>query len=150
MIEKILRDKSLKDISKFLGNEIAIKVEEGIFNFSSEYAENNGTPFLLQQIYETKAEEIIQILKGKTLQFIIKSIKDNKIKPDRIAYMRKSELVPQLKKDNNIKKKKGSNLFKCEKCKKRNTSITELQLMRADEPASQIVTCLECSHTWML
>lgn len=150
MIDKILRDKSLKEISKFLGNDIALKVEEGIFKFSSEYSENNGTPFLLQQIYETKAEEIIKILEGKTLQFIIQSIKNNKIKPDKIAYMRKSELIPQLESEILIKEKKGSNLFKCEKCKKSNTSIRELQTRAADEPATQIVTCLECGNTWTL
>ena len=150
MIDKILRDKILKEISKYLGNKIAIKVEEGIFNFSSEYSENNGTPFLLQQIYETKSEEIVKILEGKTLKFIIDSINNDKIKPERIAFMRKSELIPQLQKEKKVKEKKGSNIFKCEKCKKRNTSITELQIQRADEPATQIVTCLECSHTWML
>tara|TARA_B100001248_G_C27313758_1_gene423313 strand:- start:583 stop:1038 length:456 start_codon:yes stop_codon:yes gene_type:complete len=150
MINKTLRDKIFQEISKSLGNSIAKSVEEGIFNFSNSYAENNGTPFLLEQIYETKAEEIVKILQGKSLQFIINSLKEKKIDPKKIAYMRKSELVPSLEKTNDVDTKKGSDLFECEKCKKRNVLITEKQTRAADEPATQYIECLECGHNWTI
>jgi len=150
MINKSIRDKFFKEISKYLGNDISKDVEEGIFLFSNNYAEDNGTPFLLEQIYETKAEEIVKILQGKTLKFIIDSIKNNKINPKKIAFMRKSELVPSIDNNKNKKKEKGSDLFKCSKCKKSNVSLTELQLQRADEPATTIITCLECGNVWTM
>ena len=77
MINKDLRDSMFKEISKKLGNDIGEIVEKSIFDFSDQYAESNGTPFLLQQIYESKAEEIICILNGKNLEYIITSIKNN-------------------------------------------------------------------------
>ena len=74
MINKDLRDSMFKEISKKLGNDIGEIVEKSIFDFSDQYAESNGTPFLLQQMYESKAEEIICILNGKNLEYIITSI----------------------------------------------------------------------------
>ena len=51
MIDKKLRDDIFKELSKKFGNKVAIKIEQGIYNFSEDYAETNGTPFLIQQIY---------------------------------------------------------------------------------------------------
>lgn len=150
MINKNLRDNSIKEISKFLDKRLIKDIEESIYNFSVEYSENNGTPFLLEQIYETKSEELIKILQGKSLQFIIKSLNDNKINPKKFAFLRKSELIPSLEKKDTNKEKKGSNLFECKKCGKRNVTIKELQKKAADEPADQIVTCLECGNVWNL
>jgi DNA-directed RNA polymerase subunit M/transcription elongation factor TFIIS len=150
MIDNSFRDNIFKEISKYLGNSVSKDVEEGIYKFSIEYAENNGTPFLSEQIYKTKGDEIIKILEGKTLQFIITSIKNNKINPKKIAYMRKSELVPILDNDKNKLKIKGSDIFECKKCKKRNVLIDEKQTRAADEPATQFITCLECGNTWTI
>ena len=62
MIDKKLRDNTFKELSKKLGNKHATKIEKSIYEFSDEYSEANGTPFLIQQIYETKSEEILCIL----------------------------------------------------------------------------------------
>ena len=100
MINKDLRDKIFKEFSKYLGNTVAKEVEQALFKFSEEYAEENGTPFLLEQIYESKSEELIDIFNGKSLKYIIDSIKGKTIKPERIPYMRKSELIPDITKNN--------------------------------------------------
>ena len=151
MINKDLRDKIFKEFSKYLGNSLAKEVEQALFKFSEEYAEENGTPFLLEQIYESKSEELIDIFNGKSLKYIIDSIKGKTIKPERIPYMRKSELIPDITKNNSEdESKKGSDLFLCSKCKKRNTSIEERQVRSADEPATQFITCLECGNKWTI
>ena len=149
MINKNLRDHAIKEISKFLDKKVIKDVEESIFNFSINYSEENGTPFLLEQIYETKSDEIIQILQGNTLQFIIKSINTNKIDPKKFAFLTKNELIPELNTKEEIEKK-GTNLFQCKKCKKSNVTIKEIQKRAADEPADQIITCLECGNVWTL
>jgi len=151
MINKDLRDKIFKEFSKYLGNTVAKEVEQALFKFSEEYAEENGTPFLLEQIYESKSEELIDIFNGKSLKYIIDSIKNKTINPEKIPYMRKSELIPNITKNNSDDEaKKGSDLFLCSKCKKRNTSIEERQVRSADEPATQFITCLECGNKWTL
>ena len=148
MINKKLRDNVFKEFSKYLGNTVAKEVELGLFKFSEEYAEDNGTPFLLEQIYESKSEELIDIFKGKSLKYIIDSIKNKSINSQRIPYMRKSELIPDTSKVNTIEEKKGSDLFLCSKCKKSNTIIEERQVRSADEPATQFITCLDCNNHW--
>ncbi len=151
MINKDLRDKIFKEFSKYLGNTVGKEVEQALFKFSEEYAEENGTPFLLEQIYESKSEELIDIFKGKSLKYIIDSIKDNTIKTERIPYMRKSELNPDITKETSEDdSKKGSDLFLCPKCKKRNTFVEERQVRSADEPATQFITCLECGNKWTI
>ena len=157
MIDKKLRDEIFKELSKKFGNKVAIKIEQGIYNFSEDYAETNGTPFLIQQIYETKADELICILTNKNLQYIIHAIKQNKIKPEKLAFMRPSELNPEKysdvvkkQKKNEMKENKQSDAFECKKCKQRNCSIVEKQIRSGDEPATPFVTCLECGHVFML
>jgi len=152
MINKDLRDKIFKEFSKYLGNSVAKEVELALFKFSQEYAEENGTPFLLEQIYESKSEELIHIFKGKSLKYIIDSIKNKTIVPDQIPYMRKSELISDISNKNTKidDTNKGSDLFLCSKCKKRNTTIEEKQIRAADEPATQFITCLECGNSWTL
>jgi hypothetical protein len=104
--------------------------EESIYNFSLDYAESNNTPFLLENIYLSKADELYCLLKGDNLQKIVKAIKDGKIKPKNIAHMRQVELnlllsnkqlVDIIKKrelNMMISEKKGSSAFECKKCKK--------------------------------
>lgn len=156
MINKDLRDQTFKELSKKLGNDIGEIVEKSLFNFSNEYSESNGTPFLLQQIYETKVEEILCLLSGKNLEYIITSIKNDRLDPKKIGYMSPDELnketydkVKEKQEKSNIKKKETS-AFECQKCKKRNCSITEKQIRSGDEPATTFVNCLECGHVFRL
>lgn len=148
MINKILRDNTIKKISKYLDKKVTIIIEQSIFDFSNDYAENNGTPFLLEDIYETKSNEIIKLLESKFLKLIIKKINNKDIEPKKIAYLKESDLIPI--KESKIKEKKGSDLFECPKCGKRNVTIKEIQKRAADEPADQIITCLECGNVWSI
>lgn len=155
MINKDLRDSKFKEISKKLGNDVAEIIEKSIFDFSDQYAESNGTPFLLQQIYESKAEEIICILNGKNLEYIISSIKNNKLDPSKIGFMSINELnkdqydaIMKKKEKSNIKNQSSS--FECKKCKKKNCSITERQVRSGDEPATLFINCQECGHVFTL
>ena len=157
MIDKKLRDGIFKELSKKFGTNVAKKIEHGIYKFSEEYAENNGTPFLTQQIYETKSDELMCILTNKNLQYLIHAIKQDKIKPEKLAFMKPSELNPEQysdiikkQKKKEMKDNKQSDAFECKKCKKRNCSIIEKQVRSGDEPATPFVTCLECGHVFML
>jgi transcription elongation factor S-II len=39
-------------------------------------------------------------------------------------------------------------LFKCERCGKRDCTFYELQVRGADEPTTKYITCLNCKNTW--
>ena len=71
MINKDKRNKIFLEMNKKLGNKIALDVEQSIYIFSQKYADDNGTPFLLEDIYDSKVAEISNILNSKNLMFII-------------------------------------------------------------------------------
>ena len=161
MINKKTRNDIFNKFNKIVGNSIAKDIEESIYNFSEDYAESNNTPFLLENIYISKAEELYCLL-NTNLQIVIKAINDKKIDPKKIATIRTSELnlllaskqyVDIIKKrelNMMLSEKKGSSAFECKKCKKRKCSITEKQVRSADEPATQFITCLECGHVFTI
>ena len=104
MIDKIKREKILKDLSLKFNTEHARDIEQSIYIFSQNYADDNGTPFLLENIYSSKADEILNLLNNKNLMFIIQAIKKGNIDPKKIAFMKPAELNPDKFKDI-IKKK---------------------------------------------
>jgi transcription elongation factor S-II len=157
-----LRDESIKKISKIFAKkpkkkekELATKMEKSIYDFSYDYAENNNTPFLFQNIYETKVDEIICTLESDTTKSVVKALVSGKIDASKIAILKPEELNPEkyekiLKKKEieefKKKNKATSNAFKCSKCKKRKCEVVEKQIRAGDEPATVFVTCLECGH----
>ena len=162
MIEKNIRDKVFTQFNKLFDHDIATKIEKSIFDFSIDYAENNNTPFLLENIYTSKAEEIHCMVKDSNLRNALIAIKDKKLDPSKIAFIKPSEInmilsnkqyIDIIKKrevDMMLNEKKGTTAFECKKCKKRNASVMEKQILCADEPATQFITCLECGHAFMI
>ena len=63
-----------------------------------------------------------------------KELMNIKSKRDKIRY----ELKPEAM----------TSLFKCRKCKSRETSYYEVQTRSADEPMTQFITCLNCNNRW--
>ena len=151
------RNETVKELQKILKPDISKKIEVGIFKYSEEYAETNNTPFLLQQIYQTKSSEIVALISNPNSKFLINAIKDDKVDPEKVAYMSPEELDPEkfegiikkreLKEYNN-NKTVGTDIFKCSKCGKSNSEIEQKQTRSADEPPTTFVKCLECGHKY--
>ena len=146
---------SIKSISKYIKKkELAIKVEKGIFDFSKEYAESNDTPFLLENIYKTKLDEILDALcnnssnndfiKTENDAYKLAFLKPDELNPDKYDVLLKKKEVAEYKK-NDIK---SSSAFKCSKCKKSKCEVTQKQIRAGDEPPTTFVSCLECGHTF--
>ena len=146
-----------KQISKLIGDKLAKDVELSIYNFSKEYAEIQDSPYLLQQIYEDKAQQILCQLTNQESEYLTKALKEKKIDATKIAFMRPEELDPE-KYETIIKKREmeeykknntsGSSAFTCAKCKKSRCQVTQKQTRAGDEPPTTFVTCLECGHTF--
>lgn len=158
MISKNIRNEILNFLSKKFKPELAILIEKSIYTFSNKYADENNTPFLIEQIYQSKSDELKCLLTNKNLEFLTKKIKEKEIDPLNIAFLKPKDIDFEkygdiFKKKETLEKQsqpKGSDVYECEKCKKRNCSIREQQTRSGDEPATVYITCLECKHVTML
>lgn len=150
------RDNMKKLLLETIENKnIVKKIEEGIFDFTEQHSEVNNIPtFLFEEIYKNKANEIIQIISVST--HILKLVEENKLLPEKIAFMKNEELIPE-KYEEIFKKKeihdlnkenKGSTAFECKKCHERNAEITQKQTRSGDEPPSTFITCLNCGYKY--
>ena len=52
------RKSFLKKLENIINKKVAKLIEESVFDFSENYAETQSTPFLLEQIYQDKFDEI--------------------------------------------------------------------------------------------
>lgn len=154
-IESASRKDIEKQVAKVIGDKIAKNIESSIYKYSKEYAEIQDTPYLLQQIYDDKAQQIICQLLNQT--YLIKALKDKKIDGSKIAFMKPEELDPE-KYESIIKKREmeeykktnttASSAFTCVKCKKAKCKVSQKQTRAGDEPPTTFVSCLECGHTF--
>ena len=146
-----------KQITKVVGDKIAKDIENSIYNYSKEYAEIQDTPYLLQQIYDDKSQQILCQLLNQNSDYLTKALKDKKIDGTKIAFMKPEELDPE-KYENIIKKREmeeykknntsGTSAFTCVKCKKARCQVSQKQTRAGDEPPTTFVTCLECGHAF--
>ncbi len=149
------RKKNLELLLKIFDKKISEKIDGGIYGFADSYSESQGTPFLIENIYQEKFDEILCLLNSnKGLQEMIKK---GDIKAEELAFMKSHELNPDKyekinKKreieEKNRKDKPTTDLFLCPKCKKRRCTVSEKQTRRGDEPATSFIDCLECGHSW--
>lgn len=153
----INRKDSLKELHKITKDKkLAKEIEESIYQWTVEYNETNMIPeFMADNIYQDKANEIIENLNPKFNPTLLTRIKEGKLDSKKIAWAKPEDLFPEkyeeiIKKKAIEKAKKenqaSSNLFKCPKCKERKSSVQQKQTRSADEPITTFVTCLECGH----
>ena len=144
-------NETIKKLNNFLTPDFSIEVEKGILDYSTAYANENEVPQLIEYIYNTKLDEILESLCNNT--DLVKTQKS----AYRLAYLNPDELNPdkyetliKKKEINEYKKKeiKSSSAFKCSKCKKNKCAVSQKQILAGDEPLTTFVTCLECGHSF--
>lgn len=158
-IDSDCRKNVIKILSKVINEKSAKKIEESIFNFIRDYTETDTPSFLIQSIYETKSNDLINEITNKESDFLLNAIKSDNIKGGigNIAFLKPEELNPD-KYENIIKKKEmeeykknnkvGSSVFTCSKCKKSKCLVSQKQTRAGDEPPTTFVECLECGHVF--
>ncbi len=153
------RKSTTKRLNKIFNKEISDLIEKSIFDFSEQYAETQGTPFLIEQIYQDKVEELVCNFENKKNKELVSAIKTKKIDPSTVAQLKPQELNPEQYEK--ITKKKeleeynknntaSTDIFQCSKCKNRKCKVTEKQTRAGDEPATTFVECLECGNVWRM
>jgi len=154
-VDKSIRNDVFKRLSNITDKTLGKKIEVSIYNFSIKYAQENETLFLLEEIYNTKVDEITSVLNKS--DYLIQALKNNKIDSSQIATLKPVELSPskyeKILKKKEIEEYKKSNAstttaFKCSKCKKSRCQVAQKQTRSGDEPATTFVTCLECGHSF--
>lgn len=148
-IKNTKRVETQNKLKEYMDDKFIDIVEKSILDFSNDYAYINNTPFLLESIYDTKLEEIINsltkysdLIKNKEDAQKIAYLKPEELNPDNYEKILKKKEIEEYKKTNI----KSSSAFKCSKCKKNKCSVTQKQTRAGDEPATTFVTCLECGH----
>jgi DNA-directed RNA polymerase subunit M/transcription elongation factor TFIIS len=155
-----IRNKYIKDLTKFMCKKNATLLEISIYDFSNNYANDNNIIFLLDSIYETKALDIISLFNcdlTTNKSYLINAINSNLIQINNIVNMKPEELNPTLfeniikrremeeyKKNNKV----GTNIFTCSRCKLANCSVSQKQTRSSDEPPTTFITCLECNYVF--
>ena len=147
-------DISFKKINIYFDEEKTQDIIDGIINFTKKYVESNESLFLINDIYDSKVNELIHIFEKS--DYIVDLINENEIEPSNLAYMKPHEINPEKYKniiekkayEHKKKKQKGASIFSCKKCKQSNCDVTQKQTRSADEPATTFVTCLECGHNF--
>ena len=145
----MIRQKTFDELKKLLGDNKAKELESSIFSYSEDYAENNNTPFLLNDIYTSNSEKIIELV-TKYLKTIIDGIGDNTIDIKKIPYMDEKDFNINLVKKKKEAEQKTVSSYKCDKCGKSKTTIELKQTRSPDEPETTKITCVECGNQWFL
>lgn len=142
---------NIKDkLFNYFEDETLERIMEGLTEFTLKYIETNDCPFLINDIFVNKADEIILTLNKS--DYLGEMISTGHILPEELCYMKPHELCPEKYKaiiekkayEHNQKKNKGTSIFSCKKCKMSNSKVTQSQTRSADEPATTKVECLEC------
>jgi DNA-directed RNA polymerase subunit M/transcription elongation factor TFIIS len=144
-------------LNDYIGKTNSKKVINSIVNYTTEYAEINQTPFLVEDIFKTKFDELYELFSKNT--YLQTLIKNKEIKPENICNLQPEELDPIIynhiiKKKELIELKKKNNgttdAYKCKKCKNNKCSVSERQTCAGDEPATVFITCVECGYTFTI
>jgi DNA-directed RNA polymerase subunit M/transcription elongation factor TFIIS len=153
-LDKDIYNTAKDKLFKYFEDETLERVMEGLNEFALKYVETNDCPFLINDIFNNKVDEICQTIEKS--DYLAEMITIGNILPEEIGYMKPHELCPEKYKaiiekkayEHNQKKNKGTNIFSCKKCKQSNCEVTQKQTRAADEPATTFVKCLECGFNF--
>lgn len=156
--ESDLRKDTSNNLNKILKNKkLANTIEESILNYSISFCkDNNIDDEMCEYTYDEKSSQIIDIIK-KDITLFKKNLKEQKYKPEEIAFLSPQELDPKkweklLKKREKARKNlQEANItteYICSKCKNNKHTVVSLQTRSADEPITHFITCTNCGHTF--
>ena len=155
-----LRQECIVRLNKFVNNDIkSIEIEDGIYTFSTNYAEEANNTDILVEIYQHNIDNIISNLDTCNINntYLTQVIDDNIVPLNTIASLSPDKLFPEKWKSIierrewlEYKKKNmaTTDIFYCHKCGKKKCTFYQLQTRSADEPMTTFVNCLVCGNAW--
>ena len=155
-----LRQECIVRLNKFVNDDIkTIEIEDGIYAFSNNYAEESNNLDILLDIYQHNVDNIICNLDKCNINntYLIQVIDDNMMPLNAIASSSPDKLFPEkwkpiIEKMEWLEYKKKNmattDIFYCHKCGKKKCTFYQLQTRSADEPMTTFVNCLVCGNAW--
>lgn len=142
--------------------------ERGIFNHTLEVAKTHHIHAVwenpkFQTLYEIEARRVVTNLDGASYvrnPRLITRLREGEFLPHDIPFMTYSELYPEkwsemeelaMKREAKmleVDKSMATDMFKCNRCGKRQCTFYEMQTRSADEPMTQFIRCLNCGKQW--
>jgi DNA-directed RNA polymerase subunit M/transcription elongation factor TFIIS len=148
------RDNIRQKFYKFLPSKTADNAEKSIFNYTISISEKynidkSWTSEIFVNVYINKALHVIDTLQNDSdlIEYIVSNklgkyigtMSSKEIK----NYRNEVNLTQNIEHEENIQ-----GLFKCPKCKGNKTTYYSVQTRSADEPMTNFINCLNCSHRW--
>jgi DNA-directed RNA polymerase subunit M/transcription elongation factor TFIIS len=164
-----IREKYVFHFDKVIDDySLSRQIEQSIYNYIISFSrekniQRNWSNKVFHKLYVSKIMSVyLNLNKNSYIQNenFLNKIKNKEIKPEDIGNLSVYDIYPENWKDlMNLKSKRDkiryelkpeamTSLFKCRKCKSRETSYYEVQTRSADEPMTQFITCLSCSNRW--
>ena len=148
--------------------KISREIEKSIYNYVIKLSKEKSIirswdNKIFNELYTSKIRSIYINLNKESYiknENFLEKIKKNEIDPQKIGYLSVYDIFPEnwkelidikTKRDKikyELKPEAMTSLFKCGKCKSRETSYYEVQTRSADEPMTQFITCLNCNNKW--
>ena len=153
-----LRTRTKNIINEYVNNtSISEDIDQSIDTFTMSYiTEPYLVEVLYESIYDQKSKEIIEYFKINQ-KHLLNAFSSKQIDPKKLADCKPEELDPEKygkilnkKSYSKFKTNKGTNLFKCPKCKKSNCNVTQKQTRAGDEPPTTFIECIECKNVMKL
>lgn len=152
------RKKAKKALESHFDRKSVIKMETGVYDFTQQYCESNGTDLIMAPvIYKDTVSNILFNCEQNcpTMQEIKKGITKQTYNPYNLAFLRPDE----LDKDNWVKIIMRKNTTEdrltnlptiewkpCRACKNTKHFYYQLQTRSADEPITTFYRCKQCQH----
>lgn len=155
-----LRQECIVKLNKFVNDDIkSIEIEDGIYTFSNNYAEEGNNTDILVEIYKHNIDNIISNLDKCNINntYLIQVIDENMMPLNAIAELSPDKLFPEKWKpiiermewlEYKKKNMATTDIFYCHKCGKKKCTFYQLQTRSADEPMTTFVNCLVCGNAW--
>ena len=159
-MEKEDRKNCIEKLNQLINDPNKSKtIENNIHSYVLKYIENNRCEDLIKEIYHSKVDDLYANLDENILgnNYFLNSIKNDEIDLNDIADLRPYKIFPERWKEirdrmelieNKKKNMATTNIFKCNKCGKRECTVYQLQTRSADEPMTTFVNCLVCKNRW--
>ena len=140
-----------------LPGNTAKNIEISVYNFTINYAttkfiEKSWDNYIFRHVYVTKMMNIINNL-VRVPDFKKRVVRDKLAKG--IATIHFADMhqydeqpIDSGKQALELDTASTEGIFKCSKCKKRNTTYFSVQTRSADEPMTNFITCISCGNRW--
>lgn len=167
-----VRDRALElyrsRLSGLLDAPDVVQLEAGVYEWALRFADSRGFAKSWEcphfaKAYATQAVAVLDNVDPGTYVGngdLAKRIADRSVAAFEVASMTPQAMHPErwqsildakLEQEKYVYHERPVSMtdqFKCKRCKKREVTYQEMQLRSCDEPASLLITCLNCGYNW--